>query len=804
MLARILGTTVNRYWAALILGWLLLAGGLKLVAPSWDSIAKDGDLEYLPKTVTSLEGKRLLERAFPNERAQSQGVVVLSRGGQPLTADDRRWGLDLAETLRKADGIPLVDVWDESTKVVGDTLLAKDERAVMVVARLTAGLMDTDNARLLKLVESIVGDARKSAPEGLEVGITGSALIGGDLRSSIVESLANTELTTVILVLGCLIAIYRAPLLVLIPVATIAVSMSVSYDLVALLAERFGPERYSWSDFKVFTTTKIFVVVILFGAGTDFCLFLIARFKEELAAGTPRSEAPGQALTNVAGALAGSAFTTILGLSTMAFAQYGKFVSSGPIVGVCLFVALLACMTFAPALIRAAGSLVFWPYRQKPLDADADDAGSPFWNGVSDLVMARPVTILMVSAWLAAPLVWIGVNSKVTHDFMADLAPDRTSVLGARAISENFDAGTIAPMTVVAELAEGTSVGDADDAQPLDLRTPEGRFAIAPLHKRLFEQEGVADVRSLYSPTGGDPRKRRFLGGQAIQDLAVAGSPLAADAFVSHTEPYSGRVTQLSVRLDRDPFAKPARDLMPPMLGDLREFAKQKTIGDAPNPWFGARFELVGVTPGMRDLEVVTNSDRTLIQVLTVLAVYGVLVLLLRKPLVSLYLILTVLLGYWVTLGATTLFFEWRDGDAFRGLDWKTPIFLFVILVAVGQDYNIYLATRVLEEQKRLGLRRGLRKAMVQTGGIITSCGVIMAGTFLSMASGTLRGMIELGLALAAGVLLDTFFVRTILVPCFFAILARREKDQPSDTRGAVSVPPPTPKLAREPQAAGS
>jgi len=153
--------------------------------------------------------------------------------------------------------------------------------------------------------------------------------------------------------------------------------------------------------------------------------------------------------------------------------------------------------------------------------------------------------------------------------------------------------------------------------------------------------------------------------------------------------------------------------------------------------------------------------------------VFFILIVLLRRPIVSLYLIASVLFSFFATLGATYGCFWALDPGGFVGLDWKVPVFLFTILVAIGEDYNIFLMTRIGEEQKRRGPIGGITKALVKTGGIITSCGIIMAGTFASLLIGSLTDLRQLGFALVCGVILDTFVVRPILVPAFLILLCR-------------------------------
>ena len=761
---QLLGQRVDRYRWWVLLCWVAAVLLLNSLAPAWKSVAIDGDLEHLPADTTIVRGAKLSALAFPDDRAKSQIVLVFARQDQELTVDDRELAYSTALRFEEISESTLVDVWTEKTPVVGSLLQSKSKRAVRVVVRLTNEFMATDNIRVLQATEAIVEEARCEASPGLKIGITGSAAIGGDMLTAAAESVASTHRTTVLLVTLVLVLIYRSPWLVLVPLLTIGVAASTSLDLLAILAQWSSENPDSWPSIRVFTTTKIFVIVLLFGAGTDYCLFLTARYRELRSEGLGQGDAIAKSLGHVGVALIASALTTIVGLAMMGWADFGKFTYSGPAIAVCLAVTLLACLTFVPALLATRLGA--------QITSRKNVAGTAFWQWLADAVMKRPGIILATSLVLTLPLAWAGWSVEVTYDLLGELPAGRVSRRGTQLLREHFSPGEIGPLVVLAKHSDkepdGVDLGSMD-LSSVDLSSVDGRFLIAEMAKPLDDLPGVAQVRSLYQPTGNRPGSVSVFSSEGLLALAAKGSPITKAAFVSQAGELTGKVTRLFLILNDEPFSSEAVQTC-----DAVEQTLSKLCQDPESSWHQATFELIGPTAGIRDLERVTLADRKRIQVLVTGAVLLVILLLLRRPLVCCYLIATVILSYLVTMGITDLVFHTLHGDAYVGLNWKVPLFLFVILVAVGQDYNIYLVSRVLEEQRRLEDREGLRRALVQTGGIITSCGLIMAGTFVSMLTAQMNGMVELGFALSLGILLDTFIVRTILVPAFLAMGLRR------------------------------
>jgi RND superfamily putative drug exporter len=311
-----------------------------------------------------------------------------------------------------------------------------------------------------------------------------------------------------------------------------------------------------------------------------------------------------------------------------------------------------------------------------------------------------------------------------------------------------------------------------------DWDSREGQMEIDNLSRGFASLDNVAEVRSLSQPLGAplpDLSPLASCGG-FFQRLLIALQP-TLDAFLEDLHKKACQhylaaipgdkgeteyVTRLDIILKSDPFGADSANTLKTVQVWLNGEMPRTTFLEQP-----ARAECYGVTANAQDLAVVTEADRLRVNGLVLAAIFLILLVLVRTPWLAAYLLLTVLLSYFAALGATVLAGTLWTGAPLDHLDWRVPFFLFTILVAVGEDYNILLVTRAIEERKRLGPVDGMRRALARTGGAISSCGLIMAGTFATLMLAGLNTVMQIGFALAFGVLIDTFVVRPILVPAF-------------------------------------
>ena len=795
----LLARLVQRHSWFVVLAWAIVAFLLFRYAPPWDQVTKDDDIRFFPRDSPSVIGQDLLERGFPRDAASSQFVVIYERRSEPLTAADFALVEERAADFHKFSqanpelGVKKLDT--HRSPVIGPRLIGKSAegpgQAVLTIVSLRGTYL---SKKTRVAVDQILEYLQTSPPlpQGLRRVVTGSAVVGHDMNTAANQSIESTTRTTVLLVVVILLIVYRSPLLAMIPLLTIALSVVASLKGIALLTEVPG------ITFQVINITRVFVVVVLFGAGTDYCLFLIARYREELRRGRSRADALREAIIQVGAALIASAGTVIVGLGMLYFSSFAKIQYTGPAIALSLTVALVAALTLAPVLLSWLRGAIFWPFKPPRHVTSAGPQAESleqipmtgFWVRVADLVVKYPIMILTCCLAGLIPLAIIGAQTKASYSQLADLDPDRPSVIGAGVIRRYFAVGELSPTVALV------------DNPRIDFRSPAGRDAVQELSRRLMSIPAVAEVRSLSQPLGKPPvpDKDKTLAQRFAEQVMRA----ATDSRYVSTNPLNkadlNHITRFDIVFRSDPFAQSSLEA----LEDVREVLNAATRPGEPLHG-SAEIGLAGSTSAVNDLKDVTTSDQRRMYILVTLGVYAILVALLRRPGICLYLILTVVLGYLASLGVTDLVFRslHHGTEPWGGLDWTVGFFLFVILVAVGEDYNILLMARVIEEEERHGITEGTRLAVAHTGGIISSCGLIMAGTFGSMLTGTLTSLRELGFALGLGILLDTFLVRPVLVPAFVVVMdrvraARRAEQLARKAAAAAEKPDLNPQLFDE------
>jgi RND superfamily putative drug exporter len=677
-------------WVVLVL-WIIAVVAMQPLGSKLSDETQDDTVSFLPESAESTEVVRILDDQF--EAGETTQGLLVYENPNGLNEADRQRIRDDAERIQIAreDGQPEVPL-TEAPQIPfqpGSPPGLVSQNGEVAYTVLTVPTNFDESGDWGKSVRDIVEE--DPAP-GLKVLLTGDLGFGADADEVFSEIDTKLLAATVILVLVLLGAIYRAVLVALTPLIVVFFAYTVAQAFIYLLAK---------GGATVSSNSTSILIVLLFGVGTDYCLLLVSRYREELRAIENKHEAMARALRRSGPAILASGLTVSLAMLVLALADAQNTATLGPVAAIGVACAFTAGLTLLPALLTIFGRAGFWP-RRGLVEYDPEHhvrVRRGLWRRFGDKVLERPtqalaVTVIVFAASTLGLLAW-----KVSYSTTTFFKEQVDSVEGFQVLERAFPAGTLAPMTVL-------------------VTNENGPVTQPDISAAVRELQGVKGVASA-TPTG-----------------LTSGN---------------GMTASIDVVLEDDPLLSSSLDLVPGIRDAVRDVAPGVTA-------------LVGGSTAINyDFDQAVESDFRLIAPLALLVIFIILAILLRALVAPLVLIASVILSYLATVGLSILFIRYVVGDP--GLDASIPTFAFIFLVSLGIDYTIFLMARVREEARTYGTREGMLRALTATGPVITSAGIILAGTFSVLMTLPVTFTFDLGFMVALGILLDTFIVRTIMVP---------------------------------------
>jgi RND superfamily putative drug exporter len=666
--------------------WVVLATAGVVLHGRLGDVTAAGQSSFLPAHSQSTRVVSLLKSKFHG--GENIPLFVLFDRPSGLTASDRaaigRIGTQL-QRLGLDGATPVFDPLTTAGKDLlprGLGLVSADGQAAIIALGINAARRNAVTDSVVRIHKLL----RTATPPGLGAYITGPAGLAADLEKIAAKAGTTLLVVTVALVLILLLAIYRAPIMSVLPLVVVGAAYFVVSGIIYLLADGHL--------IKIDTEGTLLLLVLIFGAGTDYSLLLVHRYREAFGPAVPALDALRHGTRASAPAISASGSTVIAAMLVLMLANLESTRWLGPVLAIGIAVMLVASFTLMPALLAALGARVFWP---RPRPRSTED--HVVWTRVADLVHRRAGTLATV---IIVGLVLLACGNLVSHGTIG-VGQGQIGVTnysaGTKILNRHFPAGLSGPLILLVQKRDTAAV-------------------VARLN-RLPPVRLAAPVPAQDRPTN--------------LDMVVAiptGNPYAAQASASF------KVIEDAVRRI-DPDA---------LLG--------------------------GVPAENVDIQQANAHDTKLIIPLVLVVVLVILCGLLVAVAAPLYLIATVVASFAATLGLVTLLFTHLFGH--EGLAFNLVLVSFIFLVALGVDYNIFLMDRVRHEARTAGTREGTLRALRTTGSVITSAGVILAGTFAALTLLPLEPLVQIGTTVALGVLIDAFVVRALLVPSLTQLFGDR------------------------------
>jgi RND superfamily putative drug exporter len=681
MFAGVARFVVRHPWTV-IGAWVAVVVIALVLSPSLVKYTNADQTAFLPKSFQSVQAQKIINTNFP-QQAGASGVVVISRtDGQKLTQDDQATVVALAGALTAHDIPGVRDV------VFAPQLISPDHKVALIEISFTA---PPGNSAVNAAVGTIRDDTNAVlAKTPLKGGLTGDAAIQVDSTNAYDQAEVIISIATVALIVLLLGLIFRSPIICVLPLVIVGVVHQLVAALVADLASAFG--------FQVGQILAPILVVVLFGVGTDYIIFLLFRYRERLRAGESYRDALERALVSVGEVVASAALTVAAAFAALLLANLGSLQTLAPGLIVAVLVMMLAALTLVPAIMALLGPRLFWPV------GVGEAAESKRAQRLGGAIGARPGRFVVIFGILLIALAMGSLAYVPTYDTLHELPKSTKSLQAFDTMATAFPQGLLGPTEVVVS-------GNRHLTQS----------ELAPLQAKLHASSGVAQVL--------DP--------QISKD---------------------GTAAYVTVLLKDNPYSTAA-------LTYVRTTLRPLVQGTVP----GDKVLLAGATASLDDVRTSLDKSVNLIFPVALVIIGLILGILLWAVAAPLYLLLGVALAYVATLGITSVVFITLGG--LSGLDFSTPVVLYLFVLAIGTDYNIAIAHRLREEMKGgETARAAARITVTHAAPMVDAAAIILAGTFASLMLTGIAQLTEIGFGVAIGIILTAFVLSTRLVPAVSAL----------------------------------
>ena len=750
-----LGRFSVRFRFLIVVAWIAVTILAVHFLPSLGDVAKDTTSGFLPATSPSMQAAAMAA-PFQDVSLAPATLVVARSGG--LTAADNAAVDRLEAQIRGVDRV----------KVVIDLGVSSDGQArqALVEAAVIAFSAGPEAKGVVDAIRSTF--TATPTPAGLQIHLTGQLATQIDTVAASGSSQNQTQELSLLFIVVLLLLAFRA---VLAPIVTLLPALFVLVLSGPVIAEA------TKIGVQVSSITQLLLIVLILGAGTDYGVFLVFRVREELRRGLTPQEAVVRSVSRVGESITFSALTVIAALVSLVVAEFAFYQSLGPALAIGIGLMLLAGLTLLPALLAIFGRAVFWP-----TGASAHgDSQRGLWDRIGVVVTRRPGMTLVVGVALFAGLGATLLTTGVAGFGDVSSSPSGTdSGAGSALIATHFPSSNTGRSAVLLQFQ--TSVWD----DPSVLARAQAGLAGLSEFSGLV---GPLNPNGIPVTTDQLTQLHTSLGPARQLPTTPATTAVPAqlyDAYRATGQLISpdGHTIQFSVEFANGDASSPAvLDSVPAMRADVDRVAR--TVGAAASGVYGQ-------IAFASDVSHISGSDLDRIIPIVAVLIALLLAIVLRSLVAPLYLVASIVLSYLAALGLVGIVFVHLGGQ--DGISFILPFLMFVFLMALGSDYNILIMSRIREEAHTLPLRDAVARAIGRTGSTITTAGMILGGTFavLAVAGGSAGGgqIQQIGYGVAAGVLMDTFFLRSLLVPSLVVLLggwnwwpSKLRRDQAEEAR---------------------